>query len=227
MAVVDGNTIVLLHLNTTLADSSLSPHTFSAAGNAAVSTAQKKFGAGSLIVDGTGDWISTPDAANISFAGGNFTYEFFIRLAAVPSSYTPIFGKWGTASNNEIMMVMSNSTTITLYTSTTGSDANTQTWTITAPTQDVWYHWALVRNGNTWTMYVDGVGKGDNTVTDTLYNGSSALHFGGVTGETPTGFNGFLDEIRVSNVARYTGNFTPPTDEFGLVKSGIYGYFDC
>ena len=49
--------------------------TFTASGNAALSTDQKKFGTASLELDGTGDYVKS---ASNSAVDGNFTVEFFV-----------------------------------------------------------------------------------------------------------------------------------------------------
>ena len=76
---------------------------------------------------------------------------------------------------------------------------------------NVWKHHALVRNGATISFYVDGV------ASSTTYNiGTNAMFSGG----NPTidmfsrasgvqSIMGYMDEFKVSNVARYTSNFTP------------------
>jgi hypothetical protein len=71
-----------------------------------------------------------------------------------------------------------------------------------------WYHIAVVRNGTTWTLYVNGISKAtyssnQNLDSDTLLIGSQTL------GDNK--FVGNISNFRYSNSALYTSNFTPST----------------
>ena len=63
-----------------------------------------------------------------------------------------------------------------------------------------WTHFALVRNGNTWTHYRNGTSNWSTTSSDAHVN-----HDGGITliGENTTStswaMNGYFDDIRISN----------------------------
>ena len=79
-----------------------------------------------------------------------------------------------------------------------------------------WHHVAWVKNGSSLKAYLDGTEVIDETDTDndTL---SGPLNIGAIkTGMSANagGFDGYMDEIRISNSERYTGAFTPSTTEF-------------
>ena len=78
-----------------------------------------------------------------------------------------------------------------------------------------------MRNGDVYTLYADGqvsgtfsgsgyimpsVGLESNAL---LYIGTVRPNLGG-----PGEYEGWMDEIRISNTARYTGAFTPSTSAF-------------
>ncbi|HPC33867.1 MAG TPA: hypothetical protein PL061_13005, partial [Syntrophales bacterium] len=48
-------------------------------GNAQIDTAQKPFGTGSLLLDGSGDYIGTVDSPDFDFGTGDFTIDFWVR----------------------------------------------------------------------------------------------------------------------------------------------------
>ena len=73
-----------------------------------------------------------------------------------------------------------------------------------------WYHIAATVSGGQARTFVNGVASTASNV-GTLTQGP-ALRFGGLAGYAF--FNGLLDEVRISNVARYTGNFGVPTAPF-------------
>jgi hypothetical protein len=86
---------------------------------------------------------------------------------------------------------------------------------------DTWYHLALVRNSTSWYMYVDGVSAGSNTGATAQgitasWNANNITQIGRYsfdngTNPASTYFYGNIDELRVSNTARYTAAFTPPS----------------
>ena len=84
----------------------------------------------------------------------------------------------------------------------------------TEPTVGVWNHIAIQKDGTTFTPYVNGVAQTliqntANTLSNGTYNlviGSRNNGAGGFYGQY---FGGYITNIRISNVARYSGSFTP------------------
>ena len=78
---------------------------------------------------------------------------------------------------------------------------------------NTWQHLAVVRNGNVYTIYVDGVSKATTTSSDLINSGTDPIQLGIINGsQYPT--VGYLQDLRVTKgLARYTANFTPPTAE--------------
>ena len=80
-------------------------------------------------------------------------------------------------------------------------------------TSNTWQHLAVVRNGNVYTLYVDGVSKATTTSSSTFSSGTDPVQLG-VYGGTLYPAVGYFQDIRVTKgLARYTANFTPPTAE--------------
>ncbi len=61
--------------STTFVDNSPVTKSFTVNGNSQISTAQSKFGSSSLLLDGTGDYLSSPSNADYAFGTGDFTIE--------------------------------------------------------------------------------------------------------------------------------------------------------
>jgi hypothetical protein len=76
---------------------------------------------------------------------------------------------------------------------------------------NTWQHLALVRSSNIMSLYVDGILKNSTDVSAWTYS-STFWRLGGFTDDfTPsTVYSGYIDEVRYSNIARYTSAFTPP-----------------
>lgn len=82
---------------------------------------------------------------------------------------------------------------------------------------NVEYHVAVVRNGADISIYVDGVFQQSMDVgVSALTNSSGPMRIGTFSFSSYThGFRGTVDELRITKgVARYTENFTPPTEPF-------------
>jgi len=80
---------------------------------------------------------------------------------------------------------------------------------------DTWHHVALVRNGSTVQLYVNGVAEGTaTTYTGDVGSATYDTFYYGLLDSSTSPFEGYLDEIRVSNSARYTSAFTPTTTQF-------------
>lgn len=80
---------------------------------------------------------------------------------------------------------------------------------------NAWTHVAVVRESNNDVkLYANGTYQGKYT-SNTNFS-STTMRFGGYTDSQSAGNvpSGYVDEIRLSSTARYTGNFTPQTYQF-------------
>jgi len=76
-----------------------------------------------------------------------------------------------------------------------------------------WHHLALVVTGTTFTLYVDGVSAVSQSYTSAMSLPDSAgIGIYGPVKSFP--YTGQIDEVRISNVVRYSAAFTPPTQAF-------------
>jgi hypothetical protein len=207
----DANTLLLIHADGTDASTFFEDDNgvrgqkgITAIGTAQVDTAQSKFGGASLLLDGTGDALST---AGIAFGTGNFTVEYWIRPTTL-SGYDIHWDLRGTPSSNLSPIVYTLDGTLIMdvgaSTVITGSVLSTNTW----------YHIALARSGSSTKLFVNGTQVG-STYTDTNnYISAATLYIGELYSLGGLGVVGNMDEFRISNSARYTANFTAPTAPF-------------
>ena len=180
-------------------------------GNAQLDTAQYKFGSSSMLFDGTGDYFASTFASDESFGTGNFTVEFWYRPAAIGAIQVPIGNRSGGPGLNIWWVeIGSDGTAYAAFQNSAGTSfypASPSTYAA-----NTWYHIAIVRNGSTLTFYRNGTGGTAVTGVTGSFGGGVNYYIGGIVGSYNV--NGWLDEVRISKVARYTANFTAPTAPF-------------
>lgn len=217
---IDANTLLLVHadglnLGTTFTDSSSSNRTLTSLG-ADTRTAVFKFGGSSMFSDSDGDALSVPADAAWAFGGtGNFTFDWWTHHVGPLTSIRAQFGT-GTAATNQYWCFINTDGSIqfqSIVATVTEIDMVSAAGVIVA---DTMYHIAVARNGNVFNIYVDGVSVATTTDTSALSNYGTAL----IIGDSPT-LNDhsecYIDEFRVSNVARWSADFTPPGGPYGSV----------
>lgn len=214
------NVVLLAHMNgvdasPSFIDSSASAKTITANGNAKLSTAAAKFGSACGLFDGVGDYLSVPNHADFDFGSGNFTIEGWVRRQALPDVVFGLVSKRSSTANfAPFNLEMKNTGALTAQVSTTGSSWVTISGSIGMPL-NVYPHIALVRDGVTLRLFVDGVPDGTAAVSGALMTNADPLIIGAASSAAEFGFDGRLDEFRITKgVARYTSAFTPPSAPF-------------
>lgn len=186
------------------------------AGNAQLDTAQSKFGESSLLLDGTGDYVTLPDNAGLDFAGNDWTIEGHLRFNALAGNDS-LFTQWE-ASGQRALLIRRISAGIDVIITINGSATNfvaTAAQLPWVPSLATWYHFALVRRTTTIELFIDGVSVGTSTTigAQVIWNSTDPLKLGSHSGVDY--FDGWMDEVRVTvGLAHYTGNFTPPSAEY-------------
>ena len=89
-----------------------------------------------------------------------------------------------------------------------------------------WYHVALSRSGTSTKLFLNGTQEG-STYTDASNYGSTKPVRIGADFDASNDFAGYVDEVRISNNARYTANFTPLNGVFqGDANAKLLVHFD-
>ena len=215
----DSNTVLLMHFDeadggTNFDDSSTGGghNPGAGGGNEQVDSDQKKFGIGSLLLDGTGDYVNVADSADWFFSTSAFTIDFWVRFA--DTSTGTLYEQY--VNNDNVVAFARNAPNNLIFRVV---DTATTTVTVSAGgltlTSNTWYHIALIRgwngNVNDWAITLDGVEVATLTDSSAVPDLGVEIHVG--KGQFASDFlNGHLDEYRVSKgVARWKANFTPPT----------------
>jgi hypothetical protein len=222
------NVKLLLHCDgsdasTTFTDNSSLAHTVTANGNAQIDTAQSKWGGASGLFDGTGDYLTVPDHADLILTSGDWTVECWLRLNSLAANAIIMQRAVGTGIYP--WQFWFDSSTAKFGFRGFNTSANTEFDLLSSVvTTGVWYHLAGVRDGNTMRFFLDGVSQGTDTVSIALATTSSTSLSIGAANTGSTSFNGWIDDVRITKgTARYTANFTPPTAAFPN-GNNVYGY---
>jgi hypothetical protein len=194
--------------STTITDSSPTPKTVTAVGNAQISTAQSKFGGSSIAFDGNGDYLTIPASADFSFGTENFTVEFwYYHLGGTDKG---LFAN-NSGSGVGVNFLVGALGSFRIYNGTSGGNVADFS---ASPALNTWQHVAVVRQNGTVTLYVSGAASGTANWAGVNAGNVATFSVGAAYGNARFA-NGYMDEFRVTkNIARYTSNFTPPTAPF-------------
>lgn len=205
-----------LDATTPIVNSATAANTFTKTGDATVTSDKSKFGEGSLLLDGTGgDGLLSDNSVDIydSDKSGQdknkYTVEMWIQTPDV-TQIAYLYDNWVSGSTRQPIYINNNKLILTVN---AGSSANINLNLVA----NTWAHLAYVKDGAAWYIYKDGsllqsgvasAGAGTN------YSGTYAI--GRAKDQTSTlGFNGYIDEFRLSDSALYTGaSFTLQTAEY-------------
>lgn len=187
-----------------------------------ITTDDKKFGAGGLSCgDNYNTYLSGPLAGPVGAA--DCTIHFWAKFnelngrgpfALLTAAISKEVNFWDAAAGCIALSVYSNFIRLKKYTNGNGN-ASTILDASVALSTGVWHHFAVVRSGSTWHLFVDGelIGTG---VNDTVVS-SSFIRIGG-DGEYT--MNGLIDEFIVLDYAKWITDFEPPTQPATtLIKS--------
>ncbi len=174
----------------------------------------KGFG-GALETNGSTN-VTVPSSSKLDPGSGDFTVEGWFKTTAscgVGTVCLLAYRRFGGSANPGYLVGIRPTNQLYASFSTAGGEVP-MTITSTTVNDGVWHHFALVRTTQTTeTLYLDGV-NGVSTTSATIagsITNSEILYLGG---SGVNKFTGQLDEVRISNTARYTANFTPQSTEF-------------
>jgi hypothetical protein len=177
-----------------------------------------KFGTTSMYFDGSGDYLFMPSTATTRFGSANWTIELWFRASAIGArqiliSMNSVAAGYGACNVN----LLANGK-IGLQISESGSSwkfDDTTTGLGSALSANTWYYLAVTRAGATVTVYINASSIGTYTLTATttsLMTNDTRNVLGINPDLTNQPFNGYLDEVRITNGVVRT--ITTPTDVF-------------
>jgi hypothetical protein len=169
-----------------------------------------------LKYDGSNDYVTVANPSSLEYANSTFTVDLWFKTTTTSDSIllgkTVGAGGWAIrlygSSNGGIYAFTKNSSDSACFSRQVGSGYN----------DGRWHHVAVafttsttVAENNGIVIYVDGVnlsGTASGGSTTYAANTATPVIFG-TRGSFDQYFNGYIDEVRISNIARYTSNFSP------------------
>jgi Concanavalin A-like lectin/glucanases superfamily len=197
--------------STTLTDVGSDAVVVTAGGAGVIETSIVKFGSGALdCVSGTG-WASLAYSADQDFGSGDFTIDCWVYPTSGGGASQAIFNKSLNSATvgafhikiDPLFMLLSSTRSAWDYIINSGVSLS----------NNAWHHVALVRHGTLISLYADGTSVASQVVSAgyTLYaNAADVVSIGSGGSAGGEVWQGKIDEFAMTNVARWTANFTPP-----------------
>jgi hypothetical protein len=173
-------------------------------------TSPAKYGNNSMQFGGTTDRLITlgPD---LLLGTGDLTIEFWVYFNSVSDGniYTILDGRT-TSDTTNVMWAQEASGSWTIF---NGAGAGLASgWGSSTFTTGVWYHVAQTRSNGVSRFFKNGTQTSGNLSDPSDYN-SSTYSIGGRYSPSAYSLDGYIDDFRITKgLARYTSNFTPPTE---------------
>jgi hypothetical protein len=202
----DAFTKVLLHFDgadagTVITDTNAggSAHTWTANGNAQLDTAQFRFGPSSLLCDGTGDSVSTPDSADLTLGSDPFCIDMQLRPAVDGTTLSPAGqgNSTSTAATSSVLFFKLPSNKIEARVSN-GSTFVTLTGAAVNVVSGTFHYVKLSRTGDVLNLRVNGILDATAPFTGPVNNSANEWRFGMAGENTANAWNGWIDEARIS-----------------------------
>jgi Protein of unknown function (DUF2612)/Concanavalin A-like lectin/glucanases superfamily len=226
--VPDGVTKLLLHCNgpigsTNFLDSSSVGNVVTAQGNASIAGKLSEFNGPTVAVfDGVSSSLSIPSSSNFTPVG-DYTIDFWVWLNGTVG-IQGLFSKQSSPSQYGPYVIVVSGNTVLFYASsgTVGFDI-ALSQVIGTISINAWHHVAVVRSGNNYFTFLDGVaGASFFSLLLPLQTNDPVIVGNAIGG---VDLSGYMSEIRFSSKALWTSGFTPPTGPASGVTPMTMEYF--
>lgn len=197
--------------STNIIDSSPNPQAISVFGSARISTTESKYNGSSIYFDGTNNCYIGTSVNNIYTLGtDNFTLEMWVY----PFTSAPN-GIMGWNNSTSLGDLQAGNPSYSAFGSNfswwrqNGGVNNLQNLTTNS-----WQHHAIVRSGNDYKWFLNGINVVSFTNSETLTGNRIVIGNNGVYAPYNSYAQFYGSHLRLTKTARYSNNFNPETDTY-------------
>jgi hypothetical protein len=188
-------------------------------------TGTKKLGTAAAYFDGDGDYLSLADSEDWNFGSGDFTIDFWINPSSVAPGDKDLVSSGNVGAGNSYWFIR-NDAGLIRFSLVVGGVFQANIIDSVSMVAGNWYHVAMIRSGNDWKLYKNGVlvGSVSNPVIFPSLSTPVRVGAGDNAGSAYRFYSGYFDELSISKgVARWTSNFTPPNSQYYWWNWGCNG----
>ncbi|NUM33743.1 MAG: LamG domain-containing protein [Candidatus Brocadiae bacterium] len=171
-----------------------------------------------LVLDGIGDQVRIADSPIFNFGANDFSIALWLYVNGSQSNYANIFSQGTTSGHEHFLQIYSNKLDWAIR---GGLSQNLEInySTSTALTLNAWQHITLVRDGNTFTLYMNAVAKSSKDTTGSIENYTSPFYIGNREAyHSDYSVKGSIDEFSIWHKA------LSPTEINSLYTSGTTSF---
>ena len=171
---------------------------------------------GSVLFDGTGDYLTIASTGDFAFGTGDFTIEMFVYHTNLTGQQTYFGDTYGGGSGADgIYTYKTGDNEISLYDTAQRSLSAKNIIQL-----NTWHHIAWTRSSGTLRAFLDGVKVDEDTYTGDF---TTTQYYVGDTAGTSSGeMFGYISNLRVlKGTALYTSDFTVPTHELEVIGDTV------
>ncbi len=215
---IDSYTKLLLHMDSSpFVDSGTTGHTITNPGSNVV-TAAGYFDDCGFFDNAQSAYLTIPHHNDFDFQDQDWVIEFWYRGTTPGYNFPAIYCR-NLSGRSGLLITLQTNNNIYVY---IDSAVAGQSWNVGSAKllgsveSDTFHHYALLRSGNNYYTFKDGVQQVTWSNSSTLVYGSATTGIG-LEGTTEYIY-GYLDEFRISvgTDRGWSGGFTPPTEAYSV-----------
>jgi hypothetical protein len=212
------NSVLLLNGTSAGVYDSSMMNDYETVGNSSLVTSIKKYGNSSLYFDGSGDYLTSLYIQSQEPGSSNLTWEMWIKTTSSLQYATLYSRQPGTFTSGMYSLLINSASStagdVALWVADFSAGGPLLQTTGVNVRDDNWHHIAVVRNGSSWVLYVDGTSRSTGTWSGAIAALSTPTRIG-ADQNYGRAYTGYMGDLRITRgIARYTANFTPTTLPF-------------
>ena len=174
-----------------------------------VSNTRSKFADTSIYFDGNGDSLKVQLAnSGINFGTTDFTIEFWLNINSFNGVNSAFIYEQRIAAGT-VAPSISASSSNTIF-----MNAGSTVITGSALSTNTWYHIAASRYSGNTKLFINGTQSGSTYADTNNYVFQPILLGSNFNYSSGNFLNGYIEDLRITNYARYSNNFTAPGGSF-------------